>query len=157
MGTCLKYIAILTALVLFAGACQIFQPRVRESRVLNNKIEQQSNQLDLHFVMRRDSQSGYWLFWSDSTFRFHPDSGLVAKSGMLLNHQARVSTHVQNEASTAVNNINVQTLDTEKKEKRSLFSASSKWLLGLFLLMILVLLCRLILKRIFTLRSGTRK
>lgn len=148
---------ILTALLLSLSACRIFQPPGRESRVLKNQLEQQSRQLDLQYVMRRDSQSGYWLFWSDSTFRFHPDSGLTARSGKLLRHESQVSAHMQNKASTGVSKVSLQTTDAVKKEKGGWSWLSAKWFVGLLLLAFVALRYRGFLRRIFVIICGIPK
>lgn len=157
MKKLLNNAAILTALLLSLSACRVFQSPGRESRVLKNQLEQHSKQLDLNYVMRRDSQAGYWLFWSDSTFRFHPDSGLTARSGKLLRHESRVSVHMQNKASTGVSKVSLQTADAVKKEKGGWIWLSAKWFVGLLLLAFVALRYRGFLKRIFVMICGISK
>jgi hypothetical protein len=120
-------------------SCRLYQNRNRE--------EQQSSSSDRMYMMQRqqqqqwnyDSLSRYSLFWSDSSFRFHPDSGLIGEQGQLVMLESNVNTGIKNGLSSQISESSVQTELKSSTEKRSTWAIPNLWLITLIGATILLL------------------
>ncbi len=131
MGKCLSYTGIIMASIYVLSSCKLYQSKNRE--------EQQSSSSDRMYIMQRqqqqqwnyDSLSRYWLFWSDSSFRFHPDSGLTGQHGKLVMLESKINTHIKNGLSSHSSNRSVQTELKSSKDKRRSWAIPNLWLITL--------------------------
>lgn len=120
------------------NACKVYQNRSRD--------EQQSFRADrLHLQHRqrqqewqRDSVSRYWLFWSDSLFRFHPETGLSGTAGTVLMQESRQSTQMLNKIVDSRQELEAQSTQKSKREKSNWERLTTLWGAGLILLLIFI-------------------
>lgn len=76
------YLAIVSMLV-FLLSCKLYERKkviAQQSEISKGLGMVRENQ---HNILLWDSFSHDWLFFTDSSFRFHPDSGLVGNGGLL--------------------------------------------------------------------------
>ena len=101
----LNYLSILLAGLCILGSCTIFKHRTEENRHTSVK---QSREQALDFSYRKkDSLSRIWYFWTDSAFRFHPDSGFMGRSGGLIARESMISTVGENRSAHTVRNDDI--------------------------------------------------
>ncbi|WP_153846068.1 hypothetical protein [Sphingobacterium paramultivorum] len=78
----LNYLSILLAGLCILGSCTIFKHRTEENQYTSAKHHKEK---EVNFSYRKnDSLSRLWYFWTDSAFRFHPDSGIMGRSGGMI-------------------------------------------------------------------------
>jgi len=121
------------------GSCKLYQSREKESQWSKSDMLQHQKQVDLQYRLQHDSQSRYWLFWSDSSFRFHPDSGLTGQRGRLFMQEFKVNTGVKNELSSKSSDRSMQTTLKLSTDKRSTWAIPNLWLITLIGTTILLL------------------
>lgn len=73
----LIYIIILMCL----SSCKLYQQKDKAELQSSRSGWQWNEFAQRWYILQRDSLSRSWYFWSDSSFRFHPDSGLAAEAG----------------------------------------------------------------------------
>ena len=120
-------------LLLSLTSCRLFQHRSQEGQEAASSFSQYRQQRNLLYNTQWDSLSRYWYFWTDSSFRFHPDSGLYGKAGTLLLQESSVNSQGQQRQSVTTAEAVAQTKASRKKE------ADSTWGLGKWGLILLVL------------------
>ena len=120
-------------LLLSLTSCRLFQHRSQEGQEVASSFNQYRQQRNLLYNTQWDSLSRYWYFWTDSSFRFHPDSGLYGKAGTLLLQESSVNSQGQQRQSVTTAEAVAQTKASRKKE------ADSTWGLGKWGLILLVL------------------
>jgi len=70
-------------------SCKLYEHKKRDKRE-EVEIDWQHTELRQRlYTFRQDTLSRRWYFWTDSAFRFHPDSGLLAQSGILLGQESK--------------------------------------------------------------------
>ncbi|WP_418359741.1 hypothetical protein [Sphingobacterium detergens] len=67
---------------------------------------------------KQDSLFRTWYVWTDSGFRFHPDSGLIGRAGGLIAQESRKSTTQKNQFAADVAEESSRS-DTESKYKHT--------------------------------------
>ncbi|NGM63409.1 hypothetical protein G5B30_15975 [Sphingobacterium sp. SGG-5] len=82
----MKYYLILTTILL----CSCRSVKQRSNSILHHdKATYQNKTSAQQWFWQQDSTSRYWSFRTDTTFYFHPDSGLYASGGTLLLREIR--------------------------------------------------------------------
>ncbi|MEI2274326.1 hypothetical protein OHD16_19415 [Sphingobacterium sp. ML3W] len=115
----------------YLGSCRLYQSRDKESWLSKSDMAQHHKQIELQYGVQHDSQSRYWLFWSDSNFRFHPDSGLIGQHGQLVMLESKVNTGVKNELSSQSSDRRFQTELKSSIDKRRSRAIPNLWLITL--------------------------
>jgi len=87
-----KRSVFLIVFLLFCS-CKLYQSERKEALREEQTQSKYKQQLDIWYSGQRDSQSRHWLFLTDSSFRFHPDSGLIGQKGQfaMLESQLKIS------------------------------------------------------------------
>lgn len=122
-------------LLLSLTSCRLFQHRSQEGQEAASSFSQYRQQRNLLYSTQWDSLSRYWYFWTDSSFRFHPDSGLYGKAGVLLLQESSLNGLGQQRQSVTTAGTVAQTKSSRKKETDSALGLG-KW--GLILLVLAV-------------------
>ncbi|MGJ1228226.1 hypothetical protein ACR78H_22005 [Sphingobacterium siyangense] len=118
---------------LFFSSCKLYQSGKKEDHREERIRSNYNQQADFLHSRQKDSQSRYWLFLTDSNFRFHPDSGLIGHSGQLAMMESKVNTSTKNKLSTNSSDSFLQTQHKLNTEKRSAWRVLDLWLIGLLL------------------------
>jgi len=114
-------------------SCKLYQSELKEAQREEQTQSNYKQQLDIWYRGLSDSQSRYWLFWTDSSFRFHPDSGLIGQKGQLAMLESQVRISAKQEASTKSSASRIQMLKQQSTEKWSAWAVPNLWLIGLLL------------------------
>lgn len=86
----------LLVIIVVVISCSVFQGK-KQLEEKSTKIYRQYEQQNLQFHQKQqDSLSSYWYFSTDSTFSFHPDSGLWARGGKIFAHQSNIKRAEEN-------------------------------------------------------------
>jgi len=127
------YIVLLTM-----TSCKIYENRKRDKQEEAELEWQSLEQRQQLYTFRQDTLSRSWYFWTDSTFRFHPDSGLFAQSGRLLGHESTGSRsrHLQNLTRKNEQGKQKET-ERERSSKKQPFIAKF-WFVGVVLALLFV-------------------
>lgn len=123
---------------LFFCSCKLYQSRKKEDRREEQIRSNYNQQVDFLYSRLKDSQSRYWLFWTDSNFSFHPDSGLIGQSGQLAMLESKVKTSAKNEHSTNSSDSYMQTQHVLSTDKRSAWVVPKLWLIGFVLVAVAI-------------------
>jgi len=116
---------------LFLCSCKLYQSRKKEDQREERIRSNYNQQADFLHSTLKYSQSRYWLFWTDSNFRFHPDSGLIGHSGKLAMLESKVNTTTKNKLSTNSSDSFLQTKNKLSTDKRSAWVVPKFLLIGL--------------------------
>jgi len=117
--------------LLLLGSCKLYQQKNREES-LSSASEWQRDELVRQWQRsQQDSLSRYWLFWSDSSFRFHPDSGLLGHSGKLLLLESKVTAKAEKKLAAKVSEQHQQRLQKSTTDKRRTWTTPARWLIVL--------------------------
>ena len=119
-------------------SCKLYQSERKEALREEQTQSKYKQQLDIWYSGQRDSQSRYWLFLTDSNFRFHPDSGLIGHSGQLAMMESKVNTSTKNKLSTNSSDSRVKTLQQRSTEKWSAWVVPNLWLIEFFLVIVAI-------------------
>jgi hypothetical protein len=95
MNAKLIYSVLGISTLLVSGSCKIYESKYREEEQLTAMEWKKQEQARRWYTLQQDTLSRFWYFWTDSTFRFHPDSGLLAASGDLILQEAKKNSKVQ--------------------------------------------------------------
>ncbi|MDR6734491.1 hypothetical protein [Sphingobacterium sp. 2149] len=114
-------------------SCKLYQSELKEAQREEQTQSNYKQQLDIWYRGLSDSQSRYWLFWTDSSFRFHPDSGLIGQKGQLAMLESQVRISAKQEASTKSSASRIQMLKQQSTEKWSAWAALNLRIIGLLL------------------------
>jgi len=120
-------------------SCKLYQSERKEALREEQTQSNYKQQLDIWYSGQRDSQSRYWYFWTDSSFRFHPDSGLVGRNGQLAMLESNAITSESMEISTNSSNSHTQRLHDTSTEKRNVWAALNLWLIGIVFVSLAIL------------------
>lgn len=123
---------------LFLCSCKLYQSRKKEDLREEQIWSNYNQQVDVLYSSLKDSLSRYWLFWTDSNFSFHPDSGLIAQRGQLAMLESRVNTTAKNKLSTNSSDSFLRTQHKLSTEKRSAWAVPDLWLIGLVFLAVAI-------------------
>lgn len=130
-------------MIIFIGlipltSCKIYENKKRDKREEFEVNWQNSEQRQRLYTFRQDTFSRLWYFWTDSAFRFHPDSGLIAQSGSLLGQESggRINKHMEDMAE-----INEQGKQKETKHEwriKKVLSAELFWSVSCVLVLLVL-------------------
>lgn len=136
----LNYLSSLLAGLCILGSCTIFKHRTEENQYTSAKHHKEK---EVDFSYRKnDSLSRLWYFWTDSAFRFHPDSGFMGRSGGLIVRESMTSTVGENRSAHTVRKDDI-TSGSERKTKMTRL-APLGWVLaiGFVLVLVILFICR---------------
>jgi len=128
------HILSIHVVLLTMTSCKIYENKQEEAELEWQNLEQRQ-QL---YTFRQDTISRSWYFWTDSTFRFHPDSGLFAQSGRLLGQVSARSIRKQMQDLTRKNEQGKQQKTRHEKSRNTVLSAKSLWTVGFVLILFLL-------------------
>lgn len=136
----IKGTAILIILIglISLTSCKIYENKKRDKREEFEVNWQNSEQSQRLYNFRQDTLSRSWYFWTDSAFRFHPDSGLFAQSGSLLGQESTGSTSRHMQDFTRKNEQGKQKETRHEKSRNTVLSAKSLWTVGFVLILFLL-------------------
>lgn len=80
----ISYGGLLSLLV----SCKVYENKKYQKQQETDTRWQYTEQLQRLYSDHQDTLSRLWYFWTDSAFRFYPDSGLSARSGGLVLHES---------------------------------------------------------------------
>ncbi|UQA73979.1 hypothetical protein K2F45_19500 [Sphingobacterium siyangense] len=123
---------------LFFSSCKLYQSGKKEDHREERIRSNYNQQADVLYSRLKDSQSRYWLFWTDSNFSFHPDSGLIGHRGQLAMLESKVNTGTKNKLSINSSDSFLQTQHKLNTEKRSAWGGLDLWLIGFFLVTVAI-------------------
>lgn len=94
------------------SACHTAKQKRSEEQHTSTK--RMSGQVVDFSYKKQDSLFRTWYVWTDSVFRFHPDSGLIGRAGGLIAQESSTSTTQKKQIAADVLTESVQS-DTERK------------------------------------------
>lgn len=129
----LTYCVLCIGMQFLLGSCKIYERKHREEKQRTAMEWQKWEQAQRFYTLQQDSLSRFWYFWTDSAFRFHADSGLLAGSGNLLLKESRSnsSTHEQNWIEKSEQGKRNDS--RQETNNRSMLSLEYLWIVGLVL------------------------
>ncbi|WP_346084953.1 hypothetical protein [Sphingobacterium ginsenosidimutans] len=119
------------------GSCKLYQQKNREELKSSCVLVQKEELAQRWYSLQRDSLSRSWYFWTDSSFRFHPDSGLIGQRGRLFMQESKSNRMTNKSLSTNVNALSAQKAQKSTTDKRRSMSTPDLWFIGL----LVILLC----------------
>jgi hypothetical protein len=130
----INYRLIYTIILMCLSSCKLYQQ--------NDKAELQSSRSDWQwnefaqqwYTLQRDSLSRSWYFWSDSSFSFHPDSGLAAEAGALWMQESKTRANTQHQKMVTATKSSIQNGYHIKQTKSSSLNANYWWFVLLLLI-----------------------
>ncbi|WP_454879789.1 hypothetical protein [Sphingobacterium detergens] len=141
MRKCLKYAWMIMAALYVLGSCKLYQQKNKEELQSSGMFVQKKELAQGWYSLQRDSFSRSWYFWTDSSFRFHPDSGLAGGAGALLVKESRGNNRGLEQRINRTTELSEQQKDRLKKTKNSYSAVDYLWII-LFVLAMLVFLMR---------------
>lgn len=125
----LKYVWMIIAALYVLGSCGLYRQK-KSDKLQSSTKDWQNTVLTQHwYSLQRDSLSRSWYFWTDSSFRFHPDSGFNAFGGLLFVQESKTSNDLKNAASVEVSHRETQTTQKSITEKRKTITAMDLWII----------------------------
>ncbi|WP_433902820.1 hypothetical protein [Sphingobacterium puteale] len=119
-------------------SCKLYEHKKRDKRE-EVEIDWQHTELRQRlYTFRQDTLSRRWYFWTDSAFRFHPDSGLLAQSGILLGQESKRNIDKQMQDLTTKNKQGKQKEVKHDQSINRMISVKYFWFVG-FAVVLLVL------------------
>ena len=94
------------------SACHTAKQKRSEEQ--HTSIKRMNGQVVDFSYKKQDSLFRTWYVWTDSGFRFHPDSGLIGRAGGLIAQESRKSTTQKNQFAADVAEESSRS-DTESK------------------------------------------
>lgn len=98
------------------SACHTVKQKRSEEQ--HTSIKRMNGQVVDFSYKKQDSLFRTWYVWTDSGFRFHPDSGLIGRAGGLIAQESRKSTRQKNQFAADVAEESSRS-DTESKYKHT--------------------------------------
>lgn len=98
------------------SACHTAKQKRSEEQ--HTSIKRMNGQVVDFSYKKQDSLFRTWYVWTDSGFRFHPDSGLIGRAGGLIAQESRKSTPQKNQFAADVAEESSRS-DTESKYKHT--------------------------------------
>ncbi|WP_146190976.1 MULTISPECIES: hypothetical protein [Sphingobacterium] len=110
-------------------SCKLYEHKKRDKRE-EVEIDWQHTELRQRlYTFRQDTLSRRWYFWTDSSYRFHPDSGFIGQQGKLVMLESKVTTRLKSGLSSQASERNVQTELRSSRDKRSTWTIPNLWLI----------------------------
>ena len=107
----------------------------------NDKTLYQGRIISRQLFRQQDSTNRYWMFRTDTTFYFHPDSGLYAQGGRLWLLEVR---HRENIGQQSYDSLTYQAYENQQITQTTLSKSTSKirywwWIAcGIFILLLVL-------------------
>lgn len=111
-------------------SCKIYENKQYDKREEFEMDWQHLQQRQRQYTFRQDTISRLWYFWTDSAFRFHPDSGLFAQSGSLLGQVSAGSIRKQMHDRAWKNEQGKLKETSSVQSSHKLLAAEFLWLIG---------------------------
>lgn len=142
----MNYRLIFTIMLMCLSSCKLYQQKDKDELQSSHSEWQWNDFAQQWYTLQRDSLSRSWYFSSDSSFRFHPDSGLIAGAGALWIQESKTGTNTQHQNMIAATKSLAQNKHRIKQTKSSSLNTNYWWFV-LLLLIPLILLWNKIKKR----------
>lgn len=121
------------------SSCKLYQQKDK-AELQSSRSEWQWNEFAQQwYMLQRDSLSRSWYFSSDSSFRFHPDSGLAAEAGALWIQESKARVNTQHQNKIAATKSLAQNGHRIKQTKSSFLNVNYWWFVLLLLIPIVLL------------------
>lgn len=119
-------------------SCKIYESKKYQKQQETDTHRQYTEQLQRLYSDHQDTLSRVWYFWTDSAFRFYPDSGLSARSGGLLVHESAKRVRKQVLELTEKSEQENQKQINHEKNGSQMLAVQQVWIIGLALLLFLL-------------------
>jgi len=119
-------------------SCKIYLNKKYQKQQETDTHRQYTEQLRRLYSDHQDTLSRLWYFWTDSAFRFSPDSGLSARSGGLVWHESAKRVSKQVLELTEKSEQEKQKQVNHEKSGNKMLAAQLVWIIGLALLLFLL-------------------
>lgn len=126
-------VAIIGLIVI--NACHTAKQKRSEEQHTSTK-RMSGQVVDLSFK-KQDSLFRTWYVWTDSGFRFHPDSGLVGRAGGLIAQELSTSTTQKNQITADVLQESSRS-DTERKYNHTRSTSMGRFVVAAMMLIIAI-------------------
>lgn len=130
-----RMLCLLIGLIVLVS-CRLYQNKNREQKQSSSSDRVYMIQRRQQQQWNRDSLSRYWYFWTDSNFRFHPDSGLTGQRGRLFMQESKSNMMASKSLSTNVNELSAEKVQKSTADKRRSLSAPDLWFIGLIVILL---------------------
>ena len=138
MKTRLCQIVFYGGLLSLLISCKIYENKKYQKQQETDTRRQYTEQLQRLYSDHQDTLSRLWYFWTDSAFRFCPDSGLSARSGGLVLHESAKRASKQVLELTEKSEQEKQKQVNHEKSGNQMLAAQLVWIIGLALLLFLL-------------------
>jgi len=138
MKTRLYQIVYYGGLLSLLISCKIYENKKYQKQQETDTRRQYTEQLQRLYSDHQDTLSHLWYFWTDSAFRFSPDSGLSARSGGLVWHESAKRVRKQVLELTEKSEQENQEQINIEKGGRQLLAVQQVWIIGFALLLFLL-------------------
>ncbi|MNJ92235.1 hypothetical protein D3C87_99020 [compost metagenome] len=119
-------------------SCKIYENKKYQKQQETDKRRQYTEQLQRLYSDHQDTLSRLWYFWTDSAFRFYPDSGLSARSGGLVLHESAKRVRKQVLELAEKSEQEQQKQINHEKNSSQMLAVQQVWIIGLALLLFLL-------------------
>lgn len=116
-------------------SCKIYENKKYQKQQETDKRRQYTEQLQRLYSDHQDTLSRLWYFWTDSAFRFYPDSGLSARSGGLVLHESAKRVRKQVLELAEKSEQEQQKQINHEKNGSQMLAVQQVWTIGLALLL----------------------
>ncbi len=119
-------------------SCKLYENKKHDKR---KKTEMEWQNIELHqrqYNFRQDTLSRLWYFWTDRAFRFHPDSGLSAQSGILLGQESKRNIDKQMQDLTTKNKQGKQKETKQERNSNKLTPGAYFWPVCTLIVLLLI-------------------
>jgi len=117
------------------SACHTAKQKRSEEQ--HTSIKRMSGQVVDFSYKKQDSLFRTWYVWTDSAFRFHPDSGLIGWAGGLIAQESSTSTTQKNQMAADVLAESSQS-DTERKYNHTRSTPMGRFAVAVIMLIIAI-------------------
>lgn len=135
----MNYRLIFTIILMCLSSCKLYQQKDKAELQSSHSEWQWNDFAQQWYRLQRDSLSRSWYFSSDSSFRFHPDSGLAAEAGALWIQESKARVNTQHQSMIAATKGSAQNEHRIKQTKSSFLNANYWWFVLLLLIPIVLL------------------
>lgn len=115
------------------SACHTAKQKRSEEQHTSTK--RMSGQVVDFSYKKQDSHFRTWYVWTDSAFRFHPDSGLIGRAGGLIAQELSTSTTQKNQITADVLQESSRS-DTERKYNHTRSTSMGRFVVAAMMLII---------------------
>ncbi|WP_437918083.1 hypothetical protein [Sphingobacterium sp. LRF_L2] len=133
----------ITLIIILLFSCRTYKEKVQQESRSTTLTEESKTVQHRYQWLQQDSQNRQWYFWTDSTFTYHPDSGLRATSGFILvTETASGSSSVESNAYLSEDHSTKEETYESLTTSKALHRGSSYFFIGggiLFVLLIVYL------------------